>query len=96
VTRTFGMLSALAAKNKGSRNEAILCQSLGQIAAPMSDGNMANPAWTTGAGVGHHDDGTVDVTCWCDRKVVRVPLPDIRDGRTASCGRPGCTEPHPG
>jgi hypothetical protein len=34
--------------------------------------------------------GCLGVTCWCGRKVVSVPVADIRRGQTVSCGRIGC------
>lgn len=36
------------------------------------------------------EDGTVDVACWCKRRIVLAPIDDVRDGRTASCGRRDC------
>lgn len=37
--------------------------------------------------------GEVESTCWCDHKVISVPATEIRAGRTASCGRPRCSNP---
>lgn len=48
---------------------------------------------TRKAGKIKHGDRTMDVTCWCDTKTVRVSTDDIAAGRTASCGRPGCQAP---
>lgn len=42
--------------------------------------------------VGVHDDGTLDVTCWCERRVVRVPAPVLRNGITRSCDHPACQQ----
>jgi hypothetical protein len=30
------------------------------------------------------------VLCWCEQSIVIVPADDVRDGRTRSCGAPGC------
>jgi hypothetical protein len=30
------------------------------------------------------------VTCWCERTTVQVTTRDVREGRTASCGKPRC------
>lgn len=35
-------------------------------------------------------DGRLAVTCWCERAVVHVEADVVWNGRTASCGRPGC------
>lgn len=40
-----------------------------------------------------HADGTVDITCWCERKIVTVTLSDVAAGQTRSCGRPTCHNP---
>jgi len=37
--------------------------------------------------------GEIDVICWCDRKVFKVPVRDWLNGETKSCGRPGCRKP---
>jgi len=37
--------------------------------------------------------GVKQVTCWCERTVVRVPLDDIVRGLTGSCGRANCHGP---
>lgn len=34
----------------------------------------------------------IAVTCWCERRVLLVPLPLVRQGRTGSCGHRDCTE----
>lgn len=31
------------------------------------------------------------VLCWCESTIVIVPVADIRDGRTLSCGHLRCT-----
>lgn len=33
------------------------------------------------------------VTCWCEQHIVHVPAHQVKEGRTRSCGRPGCHEP---
>lgn len=39
-----------------------------------------------------HDE-LVDAMCWCDTRVVSVPMTDVWAGVTVSCGRPACTDP---
>jgi hypothetical protein len=34
--------------------------------------------------------GTLDVYCWCQRRIVKIPAAEIRAGRTASCGAAAC------
>lgn len=36
-------------------------------------------------------DGDLWVTCWCETEIVAVPAADVLAGRTASCGRNGCS-----
>jgi hypothetical protein len=38
-------------------------------------------------------EGDIDVICWCDRKVGKVPFKQWIDGHTWSCGRPECQPP---
>jgi hypothetical protein len=33
---------------------------------------------------------TVDVTCWCERKIVKVPLAEVLARRTRCCGKNVC------
>lgn len=40
-------------------------------------------------------DRTVDVPCWCERKMLRVSLDDIMRGKTGTCGARSCYDPHP-
>lgn len=35
--------------------------------------------------LGVFDDGTAQVLCWCEAKIVRVPVDEIRAGRTRRC-----------
>lgn len=35
-------------------------------------------------------DGRLPAQCWCQAEVVKVPVDDIRAGRTATCGDPDC------
>lgn len=36
----------------------------------------------------------LQVTCWCERRIVAVTQRDVREGgRTYSCGAPGCRAP---
>ena len=37
--------------------------------------------------------GEVDVRCWCERSIVPVPVVELKDGWTRSCGRVGCEPP---
>lgn len=32
----------------------------------------------------------LEVTCWCEAETVRVPVEEVRAGRTRSCGAEGC------
>lgn len=32
----------------------------------------------------------LDVTCWCEREIVRVAPSEVRAGRTSSCAWPWC------
>lgn len=34
----------------------------------------------------------LQVTCWCEARLVLVDQARVVAGRTGSCGRPGCTE----
>lgn len=34
--------------------------------------------------------GLLNVTCWCERKIVKVTPRSVWRGVTGSCGRPGC------
>jgi hypothetical protein len=34
----------------------------------------------------------VAVTCWCERRIVHLPLAAVRTGRTISCGAPRCQD----
>lgn len=36
---------------------------------------------------------TVGAFCWCGRIEVPVPIEDVTNGRTGSCGRPKCVPP---
>lgn len=36
---------------------------------------------------------TTSVTCWCERKVVAVPVEEMLAGLTRSCGKPRCAPP---
>lgn len=40
-----------------------------------------------------HAGEDVAVTCWCERRIVKVLLDDVARGLTATCGRPGCQPP---
>jgi hypothetical protein len=71
---------------------AIPARGLGQIASSPEIGNLPNPSHGHGEGPARAT-GMVDVTCWCDRTVVRATLDDVRAGRTGTCGRPGCGPP---
>lgn len=31
--------------------------------------------------------------CWCERKILDVPVSLVRQFKTLSCGRPGCADP---
>lgn len=44
---------------------------------------------------GLHLDGTIDVFCWCETKVVQVSSASLRAGQMGSCGRPWCQRPTP-
>lgn len=35
----------------------------------------------------------MQVTCWCDTVVLRLPATMVLAGQTASCNRPGCLPP---
>lgn len=35
--------------------------------------------------LGIHDDGTAEVTCWCEARIVLVPLAEMRQGLTRRC-----------
>lgn len=36
--------------------------------------------------------GELVASCWCDQSLLGVPVEMIREGKTRSCGRPGCHE----
>ena len=36
------------------------------------------------------DGEKVDVMCWCEKQVVKVPIEDVRKGLTMTCGREDC------
>jgi len=40
-----------------------------------------------------HEDGQMDVRCWCEATTVTASVEDIRAGRTSSCGRKHCHPP---
>lgn len=35
----------------------------------------------------------LEVVCWCEAKVTRLPRTEVLAGRTVSCGAPGCVPP---
>lgn len=62
---------------------------------PRPHPGLADPADHAMRFAGRHQDGTLSVVCWCQRKVLRLPAYMIREGRTGSCGRPDCRPPAP-